>query len=360
MNEESSPDDLQADISRLQAQVRDNERIWSGFRNIELSIIGARSPHELARLLVDGICTTFRGVECATLAYSDSDHSLTGLLTPQNQPDTEQSFFVAISQPSLKGLFPNFPRPHLGRCDAAMQSLLFASCPHRLGSMALVPLILRGRLIGSLNQASRYTNHYDENAATDFLEHLAAISAMCIDNAINRERLKQDGLTDALTGVANRRFFERRLHEELRRWHRRGGSLVCMFVDIDHFKQINDEHGHQAGDQVLNWVADLLGKDLRGSDVLARYGGEEFVLLLPETSEAQGKAIAERLRKKVAHTQFDSGSGKTLTVTLSAGLTVLDRRSRPPVGGAADWLLGQADSALYRAKQTGRNKVVIV
>lgn len=350
-------DELGADLAELRAQVRSNERIWSGFRQIELSIIGAHSLPELLTLLIDGVRRTFGGVEWASLACLDPDYSLSRLLASTG--NAAAAVFVPVQPADLQRLFPNPPRPRLGRCDASTQALLFSDCPHRLGSMALVPLMLRGELVGCFNQASRHPTHYDPATATDFLEHLAAITALCIDNVINRERLKLDGLTDALTGIANRRFFERRLREELLRWRRRGGTLVCILVDVDHFKQVNDRYGHQAGDRVLAQVAGMLGKDLRASDVLARYGGEEFVLLLPETSERQGLRIAERLREVIERTRFELDTDTVPTVTVSVGLAVLDRRAPQDSYDAGEWLLHQADAALYRAKQAGRNQVAL-
>ncbi len=350
-------DELGTNLAELKAQVRSNERIWSGFREIELSIIGAHTLPELLTLLIDGVRRTFGGVEWASLACLDPDYSLSRLLAGTGD---SESLFVPIQAEDLNRLFPNPPRPRLGRCDASAQALLFSGCRQRLGSMALVPLMLRGELVGCFNQGSRHPNHYDPATATDFLEHLAAITALCIDNVVNRERLKLDGLTDALTGIANRRFFERRLREELLRWRRRGGALVCILVDVDHFKRVNDRYGHQAGDRALTQVAGMLGKDLRASDVLARYGGEEFVLLLPETSERQGLRIAERLREVVERTRFELGDGDSdPTLTVSAGLAVLDRRAPQDTYDAGEWLLRQADAALYRAKQAGRNQVAL-
>lgn len=105
-------------------------------------------------------------------------------------------------------------------------------------------------------------------------------------------------------------------------------TLTCMLVDIDHFKQINDRHGHQAGDAVLRQVAVLLGRDLRASDVLSRYGGEEFVLLLPSTTEAQSRAIAERIRSRIAQAAFRTPAGQVLAVTVSIGIAVRSGSAR--------------------------------
>jgi len=242
--------------------------------------------------------------------------------------------------------------------DEHLHSLLFLEHPCATGSVAVAPLVRRGELIGSLNQGSRDSRHFVSGIATDLLEHLAAVAAMCIDNAVNHERLKLDGLTDPLTGISNRRFFERRLAEEVERWARQSGPLVCMLVDVDFFKQVNDQYGHQVGDRVLRQIASILGQDLRGSDVLARYGGEEFVLLLPGTTPAHGAAIAERLRASVEHSAFVIPEGIDLDVTVSIGLGCLLPGAESYGPDPAFWLFQQVDNALYQAKDTGRNRVV--
>jgi two-component system cell cycle response regulator len=161
-----------------------------------------------------------------------------------------------------------------------------------------------------------------------------------------------------LTQVANRRFFDRRLREEISQWLRRGGELSCLLVDLDRFKQINDQHGHQAGDHVLQETARALSKGLRTSDVLARYGGEEFVLLLPSTGTQRAAEIAERLRAAVASLALTPIRGASLRVTASFGLASLAADQRATLEDPGLWLLRQADLALYAAKTRGRNCVV--
>jgi diguanylate cyclase (GGDEF)-like protein len=129
--------------------------------------------------------------------------------------------------------------------------------------------------------------------------------------------------------------------------------LSVVLFDIDHFKSVNDNYGHPAGDRVLAAVARSLGKRLRPSDVLARYGGEEFVLLLPATDSDGAAVVAERLRQQVAQLCHDIGGSSTLRVTLSAGYATLD----PGSAATADMLLASADAALYVAKRSGRNRV---
>ena len=346
------------ELARLQDQLRDNERIWAGFRRIEIGMIGARTPREVMAVLVNEIPQTFSGVDGVSLVYYDPEYEMTRLLEADTEPAFDESAFVPISLEGLNSLFAPSWKPRLVPGDEAVRKQLFPGLAWTPRSVAIAPLVLHHEFVGALNQASRDAGHFVTGQATDLLEHLAAVTAMCLDNAVIHERLKLDGLTDPLTGVANRRFFERRLTEEVVRWARQGGPLCCMLVDIDHFKQVNDRHGHQVGDRVLQQVAVLLGRDRRGADVLARYGGEEFVLLLPGTTISQGAAIAERMRAAVASEALAVPTGQPLGVTISVGLAALEQGSGPADKQVGARLLKQADAALYRAKKSGRNRVV--
>jgi diguanylate cyclase (GGDEF)-like protein len=171
---------------------------------------------------------------------------------------------------------------------------------HGLASIAMIPLRCRDELIGSINLASADADRYTAHHASDFLAHLGVIASLCIENAVNRARLRRSGFTDVLTGWHNRRYLQTRMKEELARACRDGSGLVCLMLDIDHFKSVNDNWGHAAGDSVLRELAQRIDTEVRASDVAARFGGEEFVILLPNTSSAAGQHLAERIRKAVA------------------------------------------------------------
>lgn len=350
---------LEREISLIKSQIRENERVWSGFRYVEISAIGANSLPELLNVLSQGFLQAFPDIDCVTVAYFDPDYEMTRLLEKANVDLRQIQTFVHITPESLNELFSSFNCPMLGQCDSKTQQLLFPRFADALGSVAIAPLILQDRLIGCLNQGSKDPQHFKADTQTDFLEHLAAVAAVCIDNSINHERLKEDGLTDALTGLANRRFFERRLDEEVKRWMRHSKELSCIMVDIDHFKQINDTYGHQHGDYVLQEVSKSLGCELRASDVLARYGGEEFVLLFPETSSKKAAEVADRLRQRVSELRFEKIADNNLRVTVSIGLADLDADIKLSHDEACVWLVRQTDTALYRAKHAGRNQVIV-
>ncbi len=173
------------------------------------------------------------------------------------------------------------------------------------------------------------------------------LRSMQLEAAARRE-LEQRMLTDPLTGTGNRRMLELRLAEEIQRARRYERALTAVFLDLDHFKQVNDRHGHGVGDAVLVRVAESLHARLRHSDHLARFGGEEFVLLLPETGLDAALALVERMRTAVAELRIPELQPGH--ITLSAGLA----QWQP--GESADALLHRADQALYRAKAAGRNR----
>ncbi|MDH3376259.1 MAG: GGDEF domain-containing protein [Gammaproteobacteria bacterium] len=170
-------------------------------------------------------------------------------------------------------------------------------------------------------------------------------------------RLEKESFTDPLTGVYNRRYMEQRLQEEIAKARRYKFDLSLLLIDLDHFKLINDKHGHQAGDKVLVDMSALVVHELRDTDILARYGGEEFLAIVPNTSPADASSLAERLRKRIEGHSFavvpvaDEPAHIRLTVSIgvsSYGGSFTSRES----------LIQTADNNLYLAKDQGRNRVV--
>jgi len=158
---------------------------------------------------------------------------------------------------------------------------------------------------------------------------------------------------DKLTGLFSRDYFERRLLKECRRTQRYGGSLTFAWLDIDHFKEVNDTYGHAAGDFVLARFAEFLRGCLRDTDVLGRCGGEEFGVILLEGDKQSGYQVLERLREKLSNTTFAFPQlGQPLRITVSVGLAAC-----PEDGASPEELLAQADRAMYQAKRRGRNRV---
>ncbi len=168
-------------------------------------------------------------------------------------------------------------------------------------------------------------------------------------------QLEDLSVTDALTGLANRRRLMTRLEEEVQRARRFRTPLSVVMIDIDHFKQVNDTHGHAMGDEVLRNIGALLKAGVRATDLAARYGGEELTLILPHTDAPGAFQVAEALRQKFAELEHHL-DGISLSKTASMGVATRDGQTEVP---SAEELLKHADEALYRAKQSGRNRVEV-
>jgi diguanylate cyclase len=173
------------------------------------------------------------------------------------------------------------------------------------------------------------------------------------ETATYQRSLHEKNIRDGLTGIFNRRYFEDRLREEFKRCSRGAQPLSLIMVDIDFFKNINDAHGHQCGDHILKSMATFMNASIRGTDVFARYGGEEFVCLLPETDIAGARHVAETLRRTVRENVFDF-QGVPIPVTISLGAAQLEDGAQ-----STESVVERADNALYEAKRTGRDKVVV-
>jgi diguanylate cyclase (GGDEF)-like protein len=165
-----------------------------------------------------------------------------------------------------------------------------------------------------------------------------------------KKQLEIQARTDHLTGLCNRRHFFEQAEKELARSIRYGRSLVLMVIDIDHFKQVNDAWGHEAGDMVLQSVSKLIHAALRSNDILARYGGEEFAVLLPETGEDAALSVAERICCTVAGTGIPLAASEKVRVSVSIGLAGMDENNR-----SVNALISEADRAMYCAKESGHN-----
>ncbi len=185
----------------------------------------------------------------------------------------------------------------------------------------------------------------------ELLESLAPFAGAQLARSLEFGRVRATAERDALTGLYNRRAFDRRLANEEIRFERYRHPLALLILDIDHFKAVNDTHGHEAGDQVLRSVADILANAVRDVDIVARFGGEEFVALLPETSLPAAVDVAERLRAAVEDTVV-AWRGSSIPVRASIGVSAC-----PECVSGTDELMRSADAALYLAKTEGRNRV---
>ncbi|HZV95811.1 MAG TPA: diguanylate cyclase [Candidatus Nitrosocosmicus sp.] len=226
------------------------------------------------------------------------------------------------------------------------------------GAYLCTPLVAQGDALGVLHVAFFARGRLAGVPLTEAKRRLAdAVGeqvALGLANVKLREVLRSQSIRDPLTGLFNRRYMEETLEREVRRAQRAVRPMAVLMLDLDHFKRVNDEFGHDAGDALLRELGNLLLRNLRREDVACRYGGEEFVLVLPEASLADGERRAEELRDEIKRLRV-SDKGRLLgPITASFGMA-----GYPEHGLAGNLLLRAADTALYRAKREGRDRVVI-
>lgn len=349
--------DTQAQVQELRRQLQSlleaataNERKLDRFDALERRLMAVESMEALVNLLLVE-CRADFGLDAAELWLLDPDGELSRALPSLPMAHAPR---LLDSHLPLKDLFGAARSARLigpGHGEALLAQAFGDGTPVR--SAALLPLVRQGLLIGSLHYGARDAERYDAASGTKFLDRLSAIAAIAIESMLNRERLRRAGMTDGLTGVHNRRYFDHRSLIEFSQAVRHRYPLACLFLDIDHFKAINDGHGHPVGDEVLRQVGGLIQRSLRTGDLAARYGGEEFVVLLPRTDLAGAREVAERIRLMVQEAPFITPEGGTVSATLSAGLAML------PAGAVSfAELLSAADRALYEAKRAGRNRTI--
>jgi diguanylate cyclase (GGDEF)-like protein len=221
---------------------------------------------------------------------------------------------------------------------------------YKTKSFISYPVMLGDRGVGVINFTDKIGGEAFNRRDIEILDSIAPQIAVAIDRSALRDKAgeyAQLSITDALTGLLNRRYLEERFTEEIKRSNRTGEAISFVMLDVDEFKSYNDKFGHPAGDEALRIVGRVLKDTLRGADVPARYGGEEFAILLPQTTAEEAETIAERIRRNVELTEFPKRK-----VTISVGIA-----SRTAVLNNVPDLIDAADKALYQAKRLGRNQV---
>ena len=289
---------------------------------------------------------------CAVTLAEDRRHRVLAVEGEAAQALRDLSF---ADNPGLVSNVVKLGAPLPGRPLGAMDRVVIfdnGTVVRGLQALKIFPLRAGELTVGTLVCASHKADALPEGAQKD-LSMLALQAAEALVRTRLYEQTERLATTDGLTGLLNRRTFNAQLERRMREAQRYRRPLSLLLLDVDHFKQVNDTHGHPAGDAVLRGVARIAQKEARETDIVARYGGEEMALVLPETDARGALVIAERIRKVVAAAQHPTEQG-ALKVTMSIGVATW-----PGGGDSPEALLESADKALYRAKQAGRNRVEV-
>jgi len=358
MSIDKDTQELQSLIDTLLNDLADNDVTLKKFQTFELELMNSSSLNNLLQLLLKDSLPDL-GWESTTLTLVDPEYEIQRQLERSGSEFSEcPELNFIVSNEGLEKLYRQKLFPVFESCNDDDHHFLFSSEIKKPDAAWLLPLSRNHHLTGSYNIVKRSGDHSQESSPTDYLQHLAAVISASLEISINRERLKTLGLMDPLTGVNNRRFFDQRLIEEVTSVIRANAEISCLFLDIDHFKRINDDYGHQAGDEILREVAQIIRELVRSTDVVARYGGEEFTVLLSHKGKQKASEIAERIRKTIEKRIFTVPLHGDITVTTSIGINSLNTTGHDgDVDDIASLFVEGADRALYQAKNNGRNRI---
>ena len=356
---------LKRQLDNLLRRARTNEQKQELFDSFGFEVISANTPAQLRDYVLFQMQARFQ-LQDVVMSLVDFDHDVEQLfyghdIDAKKMYESKLLILDKVKDEqkiSTINMYPKLGPEVLNEYEWMLKGLDdVESC----NSAALLPLVRNNRIIGTLLLLSRDVNRYQTGIATTFLQKLSAMTAVAIENCLNQQRIKEIGYQDPLTQAYNRRYFDLRFTDEIERSLRQGDNLACMFLDVDFFKKVNDTFGHHVGDLVLTQLVNLIKEQVRACDVVARYGGEEFAVVLPGVSLQLATEIAERLRKAVQlDKRLTCGQGG-LNITISIGLEILSSINETDLSTKeiGHILLQHADEALYKAKTSGRNQVVI-
>ncbi|HTC95771.1 MAG TPA: GGDEF domain-containing protein [Terriglobales bacterium] len=319
---------------------------------LRLSILsGLQMELEATLNLLCDLAAEVISYERALLYFWDDSHEQAQLCATRNLEELPHEHFARGNV--LNFWATKYGRPLLVGGGHNLQADAFLRTVEA-SSALVIPLFVNNRTMGTMQFFSPSPEAFNSVDA-----QLLWILSLVAENQLTREYANEGlirfAFTDFLTGLKTRGYFEQQLDVEIKRSERKKLSLTLLMIDIDFFKPFNDQYGHHVGDQILRDVATLLMKDMREVDTVARYGGEEFVIVLPETSEEGATFVAQRLRRNVEQAKFFAGSPNTVVrLTISIGIAVFYQDAQ-----FKRELIENADVALYTAKKTGRNRVVL-
>ncbi len=325
-------------VSEVMERLRANEHLFSRLFELEATVLAASDPEDLCFALLRGLRSNF---ELDMVRFWFDRSSFMG---GRKMEDISEHDLVWVEQGEIIKMGLNRQHVWLMRLTREKGFDWLGERDHHLGSIALLVLGDQLRPFGVLGLGSVEAGRFEPGQSADFLQHLAQVVGLSLENAVSRERLARLAITDSLTGSHNRRFLQPHSHQPLSRWFGKGIGVACLYMDVDAFKGINDRHGHEAGDDVLSRISGAIGDIVRVQDPLIRMGGDEFSLLLPGCSPEQAKSIAGKIIK--ACRKIKLGEDRvSVSMGLASSPAEKDLRVKE--------LISMADQAMYVAKALG-------
>ena len=343
---------LQGELRAANAQLGERAREMELVLEVAKSLSGTLDLREQLEELGRHTCLQLGVDELAVLLIDDVTQQLVIEAVAGNAPPSARGTRFNAGEGVVGDAAARGETIYVPDVEKDPRYLHYKGLKRSTGSFLAVPLRAKGRVVGVMSLNRPEVSAFEKQEIR-IAEAIAAQAGLAIQNARLYAQMLELSYTDALTGIPNRRQLYQRLEQEWTRSLRFGDDLSVLMIDLDHFKRINDTHGHGAGDTILRAVALVLKRNVRKVDTVARFGGEEFCVVLPRVSQPEAMEIAEKLRRSVSQAPLELAPGSSpIFCTISVGIASLGTEG---CDGAA--LIEQADRALYEAKRGGRNQV---
>lgn len=348
--------DVDSQMGEFARNVELNERILQRLQQYELMLLDAANLPALLDVLLLETSKHF-SIESVNLRLYDHDGQLAELMPSDlRYPNLE----LERDSFDMQQLYGATPRVEILQASDSRTASI-GGISEGAGSVVLLPLIREGLLVGSFHWSATSSEPFTSEVEVDFINHLAAIIAICLENCANAERLSLLSLLDPLTRLSNQRALDLELRKEISRSQRNQKPLTVLLIEVDGLKDIADNYGHLAADFTLKAIAGHIPEMLRSTDHLARCAPARFALLLPACSEAKGQEIAERIRSETEFIEIDDARGANLFASLSIGLVSWSSQNYPAIN--MEQLAGQVQTTvqqgLRRASSSGGNRVTV-
>lgn len=345
---------IRKENSALKRELRQQAREFSVFMDAGLSLAATLEFKKVLRIILS---TARKLVKCEdwSLLLCDETYSFLHYeLVKRNHNKAIKNTRIKIGEgPAGRVLEKGLPiliSDHSGK-----QAELSNAYPHiKVRSLLAFPIVSQQRIIGLIQLINRLGQDDFDSHDLERLRKLIERASLAIERSDLYQTMSDLAATDDLTKLYNLRYISRVIEGEMKRSKRYKIPLSMIFIDIDYFKRVNDQHGHLSGSRVLVEIADIFRENFRAVDIIARYGGDEFIIILPETDMKRAYQVAERVRKAVRKFQFLRKKGLKVKVTASFGVAGFPEHAENKTD-----LIHLADQAMYQAKVTGRDRTVL-
>lgn len=338
----------------LVRDIRKTYQELSIFRKIDRSVLNNQEQKKILREILEKITEFIKAEAWSFLVYNEESQKLFFEITAGTSEKEIKDFSLELGQ-GIAGWVAQHRIP-LVVPDVSVDTRFFRSIDKithfNTRCVLAVPLIVRGKLVGVVELVNRLDGKpFDENDLK-IMQTISMHAAIALETAVLYQMTRELSVTDDLTGLYNARFLRDSLEREIQSAQQRNSTVSFIFMDLDHFKKINDVHGHLRGRAVLKEVAGRIQPHVRENDIVARYGGDEFVIVMPDAGAETAMQVAEKIRKKIKNGLFLKDEGLDLSLTASFGVATFPINAK-----SKNDLINMADEAMFSAKRKKRDSV---